>query len=129
MRRTGDDLALGQLEGGMAEPGTVGPQRRGVADGADADDRGRLDAFNSIRKVTGGSVPVGVGLLEINQIRTRRLQQPVDVEHIHPRLSLWEGHPVLNQRRTKEVGEADACRARAEEQILLIAEPLALDLS
>ena len=100
----------------------------GAADGADTDDRRRLDAFDGSDEVLGRRMLVRVRLLEVDKVRAGRLQQSVDVEHVDPRLRVFQRHALRDERRTQQVGKADAGRAGAEEQVLLVLELRALEL-
>src|SRR5262245_10829727 len=84
----------------------------GPTNRADADDRRRLDAFNTCLEITAGRVLVRVRLLEVDQIGASRFQQAVDVEHVDFRLRLGEAESFLNESRAQEVGETNASRAR-----------------
>ena len=55
-------------------------------------------------------------------------QQTVDVEHVDPRLRVFQRHALRNERGTQQVGKADAGRARAEEQVFLVLQHRALEL-
>ena len=63
-----------------------------------------------------------IGQLEIEQVRARRFEQAVDVEHVDAGLRLLQRQALFHQSRTQQIGEADAGRSRAEEQIRLVRE-------
>ncbi len=54
------------------------------ANGADANDRGRLDALDGSDEIPRRRMLVGIRHLEIDEVLARRLQQAVDVEHVDP---------------------------------------------
>jgi hypothetical protein len=79
----------------------------GSADGADADDRSRLDALDRGNEVPSPGVPVSVRLLEVEKVLTGVFQQTVDVEHVDFRLRFVKRHPQFHHCGTKKVGESD----------------------
>src|SRR5260370_26643260 len=91
-----------------------------AADSAHADNRCRLDAIDRGAKIPRRRVLVRIRLLEIEEICAGGLQEAVDVEHIDVRLRFPERHPLLNERGTEQVGETDAGRTRAEEEVFFI---------
>jgi hypothetical protein len=56
---------------------------------------------------------VSVRFLEADEVRAGRLQQPVNVEHVHPGLRLLQRHALRNQRRAQQIGKTNASRAGA----------------
>src|ERR1700722_8972420 len=90
--------------------------RESAADGANTDDGCRLDAFDRGHEFTRWRVIVCIGLLEIDEVLSRRLQEPVYVEHVDAGLSLLEAHPLPNKCGTQQVGKADSSGAGAQEQ-------------
>ena len=100
----------------------------GAADRADADDGGRLDAFDGGDEVPSRRVLVGIRLLIVKEILPGRLQEAVDVEHMDLRLRVLQRHPLRGERGTQQVGKTDTGRSRAEKQILLVLELRALEL-
>ncbi len=88
----------------------------------DSDDGCWLDAFNRRHEIARWRVAVGIWFLEVDEVRACRLQQAIDVEHIDSRSSLFECQPFLNHCRAQKVGEAYTGRARAEEEVLFIAQ-------
>jgi hypothetical protein len=84
-----------------------------AAGGADADDRRRLDALDCGDEIPGWRMRMRVGLLEVDEVGAARLEQTVDVEHVHPRLCILERHSLLDQRGAEEIGKPDPCRTGA----------------
>ena len=72
---------------------------------------------------------VCIRLLEIDKVLAGRLQQAIDVEHVDPRLRVFQRHALRNERRTEQVGKADCRRTRAKEQIFLVLQLRALELA
>ena len=99
----------------------------GFAHRADADDRRRLDSFDGGDEIPGRRVRMGVGLLEVEQVRAARLEQAVDVEHVRSAPGPPRAQALLHHGGDDQVGEADAGRTGAEEQDALVAELAALD--
>src|SRR5438132_867961 len=69
-----------------------------------------------------------IRFLEVDEVRARRLQQAVDVKHVDPRLRFLQRYPLGNERRTEQVGKADARRTGTEEKILFVLQLGALQL-
>src|SRR6185436_14956234 len=97
--------------------------------GAGSDDGGGLDAFDGDDEVPDRCMRVRVRLLEVGKILASRLQQSVAVEHVDPRLRIFELHALPNERRTQQVGKTNCRRTRSQEQILLVLKLNALYLA
>jgi len=101
--------------------------RESATDGADSHDGSRLDGLDPSDENVRRRMSVSPRASEVDEVRASRLQQAIDVEHVDPRLSLFKCLPFLGHRRAQEVGEANAGRARAQEQVLLIAQLSAVE--
>src|SRR6516165_2028985 len=67
-----------------------------AADRADADDRRRFDTLDGSGEVVHRWMLVRIRLLKIDEVRTLRLQQTINVEKINPRLRLLKWETFLN---------------------------------
>src|SRR4029077_15658117 len=99
-----------------------------ATNGADADYGGGLDAFDGSDEVLGRRMLVRVRLLKVDKVRAGRLQQSVDVEHVDPRLRVFQRYALRDKRRAQQVGKANAGRSCTEEQVFLVLELRALEL-
>lgn len=63
-----------------------------------------------------------IGFLEVVEVLAGRLEQAVDLKHMHARLRVLERHSLLDERRAEEIRKADRGRSCAQEQVALVLE-------